>query len=152
MGDLHRAIRNNELQLYCQPKVDIATRRVHSAESLVRWQHPLHGLVLTSEFIQLAEHAGTITPLTNWMLKAAFSQCHARQTAGLDQALAINLSAQDLYDPGLIDRIRDLFATWGIAPERIQFELTESSLMADPSGALETLTRLKRLGGPMVRR
>jgi diguanylate cyclase (GGDEF)-like protein len=146
MGDLHRAIRNNELQLYCQPKVDIATRRVHSAEALVRWQHPVQGLVSTSEFILLAEHAGTITPLTNWMLEAAFGQCHAWQAAGLDQALAINLSAQDLYDLGLIDRIRDLFSTWGIGPERIQFELTESSLMADPAGALETLTRLKRLG------
>jgi diguanylate cyclase (GGDEF)-like protein len=146
MGDLHRAIRNNELQLYCQPKVDMATRRVCSAEALVRWHHPVHGIVSTAEFIQLAEHAGTITPLTNWMLEAAFGQCHAWQQAGLDQALAINLSAHDLYDPGLIDRIYELFSTWGIAPERIQFELTESSLMADPAAALETLTRLKLLG------
>jgi EAL domain-containing protein (putative c-di-GMP-specific phosphodiesterase class I) len=145
MGDLHRAIEHNELRLYCQPKVAIASRRVCGAEALVRWQHPQHGMVSTAEFIQLAEQAGTITPLTNWMLEAAFSQSYAWQEAGLARALAVNLSAHDLYDPGLIDRIRGLFSTWGIAPALIQFELTESALMADPAAALETLTRLKQL-------
>ncbi len=142
MGDLHRAIRNNELQLYCQPKVDMASRRVCGAEALVRWLHPQHGMVSTVEFIQLAEQAGTITPLTNWMLEAAFSQSYAWQEAGLERALAVNLSAHDLYDPGFIDRIRGMFSTWGIAPQRIQFELTESSLMEDPAAALETLVLL----------
>ncbi len=145
MGDLHRAIRNNELQLYCQPKVDMASRRVCGAEALVRWLHPQHGMVSTVEFIQLAEQAGTITPLTNWMLEAAFSQSYAWQEAGLERALAVNLSAHDLYDPGFIDRIRGMFSTWGIAPQRIQFELTESSLMEDPAAALETLVLLKAL-------
>jgi diguanylate cyclase (GGDEF)-like protein len=143
MGDLHRAIRQNELQLYCQPKVDMATRRVCGAEALVRWLHPQHGMVSTVEFIQLAEQAGTITPLTNWMLEAAFSQSYAWQEAGLEGALAVNLSAHDLYDPGFIDRIGGMFSTWGIAPGRIQFELTESSLMEDPAAALATLRRLK---------
>jgi diguanylate cyclase len=146
MGDLHRAIDHNELLLYCQPKVDIATRCVCGAEALVRWQHPLLGMIPTTEFIQLAEQAGTITPLTNWMLEAAFSQSYKWHEARLDCALAINLSAHDLYDSGLIDRIRGLFSTWGITPELIQFELTESALMADPADALETLTRLKKLG------
>ncbi len=145
MGDLHRAIENNELSLYCQPKVEIASRRVCGAEALVRWQHPRHGMISTTEFIRLAEQAGTITPLTNWMLEAAFSQSYAWHEAGLERALAVNLSAHDLYDPGLVDRIRGLFSTWGIAPALIQFELTESALMADPDGALETLTRLKQL-------
>ena len=145
MGDLHRAIRNNELQLYCQPKVDMASRRVCGAEALVRWMHPQHGMVSTVEFIQLAEQAGTITPLTNWMLEAAFSQSYAWQEGGLEHALAVNLSAHDIYDPGFIDRIRGMFSTWGIAPQRIQFELTESSLMEDPAAALETLVRLKAL-------
>lgn len=145
MGDLHRAIRHNELQLYCQPKVDMVSRRVCGAEALVRWLHPRHGMVSTAEFIQLAEQAGTITPLTNWMLEAAFSQSYTWQEAGLERALAVNLSAHDLYDPGFIDRIRGMFSTWGIAPQRIQFELTESSLMEDPAAALETLSRLKAL-------
>jgi diguanylate cyclase (GGDEF)-like protein len=145
MGDLHRAISRDELRLYCQPKVDIRSGCVCGVEVLVRWQHPVYGMMPTIEFIRLAEQAGTITPLTNWVLEAAFRQSHAWEEAGLVRALAINLSAHDLYDPGLIDRIRGLFSTWAIAPELIQFELTESALMADPAAALETLMHLKRL-------
>jgi diguanylate cyclase (GGDEF)-like protein len=145
MGDLHRAVNNTELRLYCQPKVDMRSRRVCGAEALVRWVHPVHGMMSPLEFIQLAEQAGMITPLTNWMLEAAFRQSHTWSEAGRWLPLAINLSAHDLYDPGLIDRIRDLFSGWAIKPDMIQFELTESALMADPSAALETLVRLKRL-------
>ena len=102
-------------------------------------------MISPTEFIPLAEQAGMITPLTNWILDAAFRQCHAWQQAGLAYPLAVNLSALDLYDPELIDRIRGLFSTWGIAPELVHFELTESALMVDPVDALETLLRLKRL-------
>ena len=145
MGDLHRAIKNNELRLFCQPKVDIPSRRVCGAEALIRWQHPQHGTIPTFEFIRLAEEAGTITPLTNWMLEAAFSQTYAWQEAGLEWPLAVNLSGHDLYDPRLIERIRGMFSTWGIAPALIQFELTESALMANPTASLATLAQLKQL-------
>lgn len=145
MGDLHRAIASDELLLYCQPKVDFASRRVSGAEALVRWRHPLKGMISPTEFIPLAEQAGMITPLTNWMLEAAFRQCHAWREAELECPLAVNLSALDLYDPGLIDRARGLFSTWGIAPELIQFELTESALMVDPAEALDALTRLRQM-------
>jgi diguanylate cyclase (GGDEF)-like protein len=145
MGDLHRAIAHDELRLYCQPKVDFASGRVCGAEALVRWQHPARGMISPTEFIPLAEQAGMITPLTNWILDAAFRQCHAWQQAGLAYPLAVNLSALDLYDPELIDRISGLFSTWGIMPELVHFELTESALMVDPVDALETLLRLKRL-------
>jgi len=146
MGDLRHAIERNELLLYCQPKVDIASRRVCGAEALVRWQHPVHGMLATMEFIKLAENAGLITPLTHWMLDAVFSQSYAWYEAGLERALSVNLSAHDLYDPLLIDRVQGLFSTWGVSPELIQFELTESALMEEPSMALETLTKLKKLG------
>lgn len=146
MGDLHQAIEQNELLLYYQPKVDIASRRVCGAEALVRWLHPVHGMILTTDFIRLAEQAGSITPLTHWVLDSAFSQSYAWREAGLDQALSVNLSAHDLRDPKLADRIQGLFSTWGIPPELIQFELTESALMEDPAGALEALTDLKHFG------
>lgn len=145
MADLQRAIRHDELSLHYQPKIEISTRRLCGAEVLVRWQHPQHGMVSTQELIMLVEQAGMITPLTTWILEAAFRQSHAWQSAGQAQALAINLSALDLYDSGLVDRIGGLISTWGIAPGLIQFELTESALMADPVDAVETLTRLKRL-------
>lgn len=146
MGDFRQAIERKELLLYCQPKVDIVSRRVCGAEALVRWQHPVHGMLATTEFIKLAENAGLITPLTHWMLDAVFSQSYAWHEIGLEQALSVNLSAHDLYDPMLIDRIKGLFSTWNISPELIQFELTESTLMEEPSIALETLTKLKKLG------
>lgn len=146
MGDLHHAIAHNELRLYCQPKVDFAKGCVCGAEALVRWVHPRQGMLSPTEFIPLAEQTGMITPLTNWMLDAAFCQSHAWLQAGSRLPLAINLSVLDLYDPDLIDRIRGLFSTWGIAPELIEFELTESALMVDPEDALDTLARLKGLG------
>jgi diguanylate cyclase (GGDEF)-like protein len=146
MGDLRQAIEHDELVLYCQPKVHIASGEVCGAEALVRWQHPRHGMLEPGGFIKLAEHAGLITPLTHWVLDAAFSQSYAWREAGLDRSLAVNLSAHDLHDPGLLDRIRGLFATWGTRPPRIQFELTESALMEDPAGALDMLVRLKQFG------
>ncbi|MCC4118664.1 EAL domain-containing protein [Aromatoleum toluclasticum] len=146
MGELRHAIARNELLLYCQPKVDLGSQRVCGAEALVRWQHPKHGMLSTGEFIKIAEHAGLITPLTQWVLEAAFRQSYAWVEAGMDLPMSVNLSAHDLRDPRLLDRIKGLFDTWGTAPELIQFELTESALMEEPVGALEILTRLKDLG------
>ncbi len=149
MGDLRRAIAQNELMLYCQPKLVISSRKVCGAEALVRWKHPVYGMISTSEFIKLAEHAGLISPLTNWVLEASFRQSHDWHRMGLDRELSVNLSAHDLRDPELINRIRGLFSTYPIPAETIQFELTESALMEDPASALETLTQLKSLGSKL---
>jgi diguanylate cyclase (GGDEF)-like protein len=146
MSDLRHAIEHDGLELYCQPKVCIRSHRLCGAEALVRWTHPQLGAIATGEFIKLAEHTGLIGALTRWVLDAAFSHSYAWHEAGLAQPLAINLSAHDLRDPRLLDRIKGLFTTWGVQPEWIQFELTESTLMEDPAGALDTLTRLKQLG------
>jgi len=146
MGELRQAIERNELRLYCQPKATIASGQPCGAEALVRWDHPVHGSINTGEFIKIAEQAALITPLTNWMLKAAFSQAHAWYEAGLARPLSVNLSVHDLRDARLSERIRGLFSTWGLPPELIQFEITESALMEDPTSTLDTLARLKELG------
>lgn len=146
MGDLRGAIEQNELVLHYQPKVHIASAQVCGAEALVRWQHPAQGMVSTAEFVKLAEYSGLITPLTYWVLEAAFRQRYIWHEAGLDRPLSVNLSAHDLKDPKLLEKIKGLFDTWGAQPEWIQFELTESALMDDPVGALDTLKRLKKLG------
>ncbi|MBD5802249.1 Cyclic di-GMP phosphodiesterase Gmr [Azoarcus sp. Aa7] len=146
MIDLRRAIEQKELMLYCQPKIDLASKRIHGAEGLVRWQHPVQGMIPTEEFVRIAESSGLITPLTHRVLEAAFQQSYAWHDAGLDQPLSVNLSARDLRDPALIDKLKSLFATWGTQPEWIQFELTESALMEDPLGALEAIKRIKALG------
>jgi diguanylate cyclase (GGDEF)-like protein len=145
MADLRRAIERDELRLYCQPKVRVDRRSVCGAEALVRWMHPTLGMLNPGEFIALAESAGLITPLTQWVMDATLRQVYEWREQGISHPMAMNLSARDLRDPRLLDRIGDGLATWGVAPGSIEFELTESSLMEDPVAALETLQRLKRL-------
>jgi diguanylate cyclase (GGDEF)-like protein len=146
IADLHRAITSEQLRLYCQPKIDIASGVPCGAEALVRWAHPDQGVIGPDCFIKLAEKASLITPLTNWVLGAAFRQLYAWKTDDVAMRLAINLSARDLLDARLVDRIRGQFLTWGVDPANVQFELTESALLEDPGRALETLVRLKDLG------
>jgi diguanylate cyclase (GGDEF)-like protein len=146
IGDLHRAVRQHELQLFCQPKVDIASGALCGVEALVRWQHPEHGMIMPTEFIPVAEQAGTITPVTQWVMDAAFHQSYLWHQAGIHLPMAVNLSAHDLYNPHVLDRVDGLFSTWGLPPELIQFELTESALMAEPATALDTVRRLKDTG------
>ena len=145
MGDLRGAIERDELMLYCQPKLEMSTGRLCGAEALVRWQHPRLGTVNPGDFIKLAESTGLITPLTYWVLETALRQSYAWHDQGLHRPLSVNLSARDLRDPKLLEHIGGSLATWGAQPGWIEFELTESALMEDPAGALETLTRLKRL-------
>jgi len=146
MADMREAIEHNELLLYCQPKIDIRARRLVGAEALVRWPHRGKGMIKPIEFIKLAESTGLITPLTFWMLDTAVAQSYAWREDGFDSPLAVNLSAHDLQDPNLLDRVRGAFQTWGAQPDWIQFELTESAVMEDTTGSLKTLGRLKDLG------
>ncbi|MFZ3202261.1 MAG: EAL domain-containing protein [Pseudomonas sp.] len=145
MSELRRAIEGNQLLLYYQPKLQIASNKVCGSEALVRWQHPQHGLLPPNDFIKLAESTGLITPLTYWVLDAALGQSYAWHQEGDPRPVSVNLSAHDLRDPKLIERIRGAFATWGAEPDWIEFELTESALMEDPVAALATLTQLRNL-------
>ncbi|WP_256573131.1 EAL domain-containing protein [Pseudomonas sp. CC6-YY-74] len=145
MSELRRAIDGNQLLLHYQPKLQIATNKVCGSEALVRWQHPQHGLLPPNDFIKLAESAGLITPLTYWVLDAALGQSYAWHEEGDSRPISVNLSAHDLRDPKLLERIRGAFATWGAQPNWIEFELTESALMEDPVAALQTLTQLRNL-------
>jgi diguanylate cyclase (GGDEF)-like protein len=145
MGELRSAIEHDELQLFCQPKLNIASGAVCGAEALVRWQHARLGQVNPGEFIGLAEQTGLITPLTYWMLEAALRHNYAWREQGRALPLSVNLSAHDLHDPKLLGHIEGALATWGADPDWIEFELTESALMQDPVAALERLQQLKRL-------
>jgi diguanylate cyclase len=146
IGDLRRAIEADELTLYCQPKVDIRTRRFCGAEALMRWMHPQHGMISPAVFVELAESAALITPLTHWVLEAAFRARHHWHEAGFEQPLAVNLSARDLHDPHLVDRVRGLMSAWKTREGWMEFELTESALMVEPATVIDTLGRLRDLG------
>ncbi|HJU24862.1 MAG TPA: EAL domain-containing protein [Casimicrobiaceae bacterium] len=146
IGDLRRAIENGDLLLYCQPKARMATCRLCGAEALMRWRHPREGMVSPSRFVALAEHAGLITPLTQWVLEAAFRERRRWHESGFDQPLAVNVSPRDFHDPMLVARVRDLMAAHETMPGWIEFELTESALMEEPERVIETLRQLRDLG------
>lgn len=146
IDDLRRAIDADELLLYCQPKVDLRTGRCCGAEALMRWKHARHGMISPTVFVELAETTGLITPLTQWVLEAAFRARQRWHEARFDQPLAVNVSARDLHDPRLVDRVRALMSAWGIREGWMQFELTESALMIEPATVIDTLRRLRDLG------
>jgi EAL domain-containing protein (putative c-di-GMP-specific phosphodiesterase class I) len=146
LGELRHAIDRNELAMYYQPKVDFASGRVAGLEALLRWKHAQHGFVPPDEFISLSEGTGLIKPLTEWTLDAAIRQCAALNRQGLALNMGVNLSARLLLDPGLPALVAQLVERHGVPPGQITLELTESALMADPKGTLETVTRLDATG------
>jgi diguanylate cyclase (GGDEF)-like protein/PAS domain S-box-containing protein len=146
MGELRSAIANHQLVLHYQPQVNLKTRSVSRVEALVRWQHPTRGLIEPSQFIALAEQSGMMVPLTRWVLRTALHQCQMWLESGHRLSVAVNLSAQNLRDPWLPSLITELLRESQVPPELLQLEITESTLMADPARALETLRSLSRAG------
>jgi predicted signal transduction protein with EAL and GGDEF domain len=146
VAELRKAIEEDELVLHYQPKVDMLRGRVVGLEALVRWPHPKRGLVPPDEFVPLAERTGLIRPLTLWVLNAVLKQRCEWQGTDLAVPIAVNLSMRNLHDPHLPDAVRELLDTWGGAPNWLVLEITESSLMADPSRARQVLERLRDMG------
>jgi diguanylate cyclase (GGDEF)-like protein/PAS domain S-box-containing protein len=146
VGALRRAIVDDELTLYYQPKVDCRSGAVAGVEALVRWQHPQQGLIAPDRFVPLAEQTGLIRPLTRWVLNAAVRQARAWHDEGLMLSVAVNLSAHDLQDAQLAHWITTLLARWDLRPQWLKLELTESALMSDPAQAMQVLTELCELG------
>lgn len=146
LSELRFAIEQDQLVVFYQPQADFKTGQVIRVEALVRWQHPRRGMVPPSEFIALAEQTGLIGPLTLWVLNAALRECGAWRKAGWDVGVSINLSAQNLHHPQLPGTVADLLQTWSVPASALWVEITESTLMADPAQALETLTSLSRAG------
>ncbi|MGH2352360.1 MAG: putative bifunctional diguanylate cyclase/phosphodiesterase [Chloroflexota bacterium] len=145
VGDLRRAIERDELILHYQPKVGYWDNKVAWVEALVRWPHPKQGVLRPDEFIPLAEQTGLIVPLGLWVIDTALQQCRRWQDAGLQVPVAVNLSMRNLQDWDLPDKIARSLAARGVAPSLLKVEVTESSLMADPSRAMHVLLRLREM-------
>lgn len=146
VGGLRRAIDRRELVLHYQPKAELGTGRIVAVEALLRWQHPEHGMVRPDEFIPLAEHTVLMDPLTMWVLDEALSQLAIWRESGLDIGMAINLSVRNLHDPQLAAKVAGRLRARGLHPSVLDLEITESSIMAEPQRAMETLSQLGRLG------
>ena len=146
MGELRKAIINNELIVYYQPKIDIKTGIINEVEALVRWKHKVHGLILPDDFIPMAEQTGVIKQLTLWMLHESLMQCAKWKSEGINLRVAVNLSASDLLDIGFSDTVTRILKSHHMSPENLQLEITESAVMIDAERSLEVLTRLSTLG------
>jgi EAL domain-containing protein (putative c-di-GMP-specific phosphodiesterase class I) len=145
-NELRRAIEHDELRLHYQPIVSLSDRRVIGAEALVRWEHPLRGLVLPGSFVGHAEHTGLIRPLTLHVLDTALAQVREWERAGLDMTVAVNVSMRSLLDRGLLDDVEALLKKWDVPASALALELTEATIMADPERAREILDALSTLG------
>ncbi len=146
VGELRRAIERDELILHYHPKVDLVRGELVGVEALLRWPHPVRGLVPPDEFIPLAEQTGLIQPLTLWVLEAALKQRSEWQDTGPQVPVAVNLSMRNLHDLHLPDTVGELLQKWGGEPDWLVLEITESSLMADPERARQILARLCSMG------
>jgi diguanylate cyclase (GGDEF)-like protein len=146
MSDLRQAVDGNELTLQYQPKVSLASSQDHHVEALVRWKHPTRGVVPPVEFIPFAEQIGYIRTITQWVLAHAIAQCATWRADGLPINISINLSARDVMDDTLPDRVVALLQGYGCAAKWIVLEITESAILDDPGHAVENLKRLSALG------
>lgn len=148
-ADLRRSIDQNALTLYLQPKIALHTGKICGAEALIRWHHPERGPVSPAEFIPLAEQIGLIKPITQWVLNHAMSLIHDFNAAGLHMPVAINLSARNLHEEDLVERIHALQDHWHIAPNQLEIEVTETSVMEDAQHALKLLHLFRAQGIPL---
>ncbi|CAN5784695.1 hypothetical protein BH24ACT3_BH24ACT3_09880 [soil metagenome] len=145
LGELRRALDFDELVLHYQPTISLRTGRVVRAEALVRWHHPVHGLMPPAEFIELAEVSGLIQPLTRWVIERAVASAASWAAAGHQIGVAANLSVRNLYDPKLAVWLGSLLQDFAVPPERLTLEITETELMDDPVLALEVLSQISAL-------
>ncbi len=146
LADLVNAVTDDGLWVAYQPKIDVVSGRIVGAEALVRWDHPVRGLVGPDDFIPLAENTGLIGMVTWFVLDRSLNQCKQWLDAGLDLGVAINLSARHLSDVGLPDRITAALDRWAVPSSRLTVEVTESGLMTDPRRAAQVLSALRRAG------
>jgi diguanylate cyclase (GGDEF)-like protein/PAS domain S-box-containing protein len=146
VSELRRAIDRRELELYYQPKAQLASGTVESVEALLRWNHPTRGLVGPDEFIPLAQQTGLIKPLTLYVLDEALRQCRAWQRAGMTLGVAVNLSVRNLLDADFPDQVKDLLKKWRVEPPLLELEITESTMLSDPVRTKRVLDKLSAMG------
>ena len=146
MSDLRKAVDGDELTLVYQPTVTLHGSGEHRVEALVRWRHPVRGLVSPGEFIPFAEQTGYIRAITQWVLSHAVMQCAQWRTEGLPVCISVNLSARDLMDAELPERFAALLRRHRCAAPWIGLEITESAILDDPAHAVDNLKRFHALG------
>jgi diguanylate cyclase (GGDEF)-like protein/PAS domain S-box-containing protein len=146
MSDLGRAIQERQLTLHYQPKISLVNGRCIGCEALLRWHHPTLGHISPAEFIPLAESSDLIHSLSLMVTDLALDQLKDWDSRQIHLTIAINLSARNLLDVDFPDTLGSLIEAKGVAPDRIEIEITESALISDPERALEVTRRITALG------
>ncbi len=145
--DLRHAVERGEFEVFYQPIVDIRTGSVSEFEALIRWRHPVHGLVGPDEFVHVAEETGLIIPIGKWILDESCRQI-AEWQRKYDRCLSVsvNLSAKQLMHPNLISQVRSILEESGIEPSQLKLEVTESTVMEHSEKSMKILSDLDQLG------
>ncbi len=146
-ADLRKGLERDELEVHYQPFYSLDGERIVGAEALVRWRHPANGLISPASFIPIAEETGLIMPLGRYVLDKACEQvCSVRNRLGVDLPISINLSPRQFQESGLPAHVGAMLEATGLPSELLIFEITESMVMADLSGAREIMKKLNSLG------
>jgi diguanylate cyclase (GGDEF)-like protein len=146
LGDLRTAIEDEQLHMHLQPKLDLSTGTVVGAEALVRWTHPMRGVVTPAQFVRIAEDTGLIKQLTDLMLHRGISTLSDIHRRGYLLGLSVNLSTHDLLDRRLAERVQQHLTANNVDPSMLTLEITESSLLIDAPRARATIDELHEVG------
>ena len=141
--DLRNALTAGEFELHYQPVVNLASNEISGFEALIRWRHPVRGLVPPGDFIPLAEEIGFIVPIGEWVIRQA---CKVAAAWPAPFKIAVNLSAAQFRNPGLVQVVVGALASSGLAAERLEVEITETTLLSDSEATLSILYQLRDLG------
>ena len=142
-----RALAENQLVLHYQPQIDLLNGKVVGVEALVRWAHPVRGMIAPADFIPVAEECGLILQLGHWVLLTACRQVRAWLDAGIDMGeMAVNISAHQFRQPDFVQTVRGILAETGLPADRLELEITESTVMHGVDAAIQTLAQLKAMG------
>jgi diguanylate cyclase (GGDEF)-like protein len=145
--ELRGALERHEFEVYYQPRVAVATGKVSGFEALLRWRHPVQGLLGPSEFIPILEDTGLIVAVGEWVLRTSCLQIQAWQALGIDSPpIAVNLSARQFHQRDLDSVVARIIAETGVQASKLELELTESLLMREPEEAARTLRNLEHMG------
>jgi len=146
-SELWQALSENQLLLHYQPQVELPSGRIVGVEALVRWQHPQRGMISPLDFIPVAEETGLILPLGHWVLLTACRQARAWLDQGVDLGeIAVNISAQQFKQPEFVKSVQSVLDETGLPAERLELEITESTVMNGADSSVSTLQELKAMG------
>jgi EAL domain-containing protein (putative c-di-GMP-specific phosphodiesterase class I) len=145
--ELRKALERNEFVLHYQPKVDLVTGKFSGMEALIRWQHPVRGLIHPETFINIAEESGLLTKISKWTINTVCQQIQQWRQQGIRSiSVAVNLSASFFQHKDFEETIENALAETGIPPESLELELTEATIMSDPQKVLGSMASMKALG------